>query len=239
MAVLGTEVDRRRHARLGEAPTTAVLFKRDAALGRFVVQNLSAGGVLLTGRQDVEADERVRVFLPLPGREPLVLEGRIARRALAANDLVALAVEFQRPSPGTEDAIQEALVSELTRRATGGAPKVLVLQDSEELCERLRQDLLALGRRVHVARTPLDAVRCLEDPDGGVEAAVVDVSVGDVDGLALMRFLREEYPTVRRILLQGAVRPSVVELMEAASFVHGVVAEPWDTATLEDLLGGT
>ncbi len=238
MAVLDSLADRRRHRRT-DVPLTAVLFRRDAALGRFVVQNLSAGGALLTGRRDVSADERVRVVLPFPGREPLVLDGRVARRASAPNQLVALAIEFRHRSPRTEDAIQEALVSELDRRAHVRAPTVLVIQDGEEICRRLAQDARAFGRPVRIASTPLDAVRWLEDPEAPIDVAFVDVSAGEVDGLALLRFLADEYPTVRRILLQGAVRPSAAELMQTASLVDGVLAEPWDPETLRETLGET
>lgn len=216
---------------------TAVLFQRDATLGRFVVQNLSASGALLTGRRDVDIDQRVRVLLPLPGREPLVLAGRVARRASAPNQLYALAVQFRHRSPLTEDEIQEALVMEMQRRASAASPAVLVVQESGELCGRLRGDLERLGCRVLVATTPLDAVRFVEDPEERVEQVFVDVSVGDLDGLGLMHFMAEEHPTTRRILVQGAVRPSVVELMRAASFVHGVIADPWDGDTLREAVG--
>lgn len=229
-------MERRSHSR-GDLPITAVLFKRNATLGRFVVQNLSAGGALLTGQHDVDVDERVRVVLPLPGREPLVLSGRVVRRASAPNQLCVLGVEFEHRSPRTEDEIQEALVTEIQRRATSSKPAVLVVQDSTHLCARLREDLERLGCRVLVARTPLDAVRLVEDPDQRVEQAFVDVSVGDLDGLALMHFIADEHPSVRRILVQGAVRPSVVELMQAASYVHGVIADPWDPDTLREAVG--
>jgi len=248
MAELGMEntprTERRRYSRANgraatdQLPLTAVLFRRDAALGRFTVQNLSAGGALLTGRRDVAVDERVRVLLPLPGRAPLVVDGKIARRATAGSDLVVLAVQFRHRSPSSEDAIQEALVRELSRRAELETPSVLVVQDSAELSERLRSDLASLGRRVHVATTPLDAIRWLEDPVERVDVAFVDVSAGDVDGLGLMRFLHEEHPTVRRVLVQGAVRPSVADLMETSKVVHRVLAEPWDKTALTEALGG-
>lgn len=216
---------------------TAVVFERERTLGRFVVQNLSAGGALLTGRHDVGRNETVRVLLPLPGREPLVLWGRVVRRASAPNQLHVLGIEFEHPTPTTEDAIQEALVSEIQRRACASKPGVLVVQDSTELCDRLRADLELLGCRVLVATTPLDAVRLIEDPEQRIERVFVDVSVGEVAGLELMHFIAEEHPSVRRILVQGEVRPSVVELMRAASFVHGVIADPWDPETLHRAVG--
>jgi len=234
--VLGRSIERRRHAR-GDLPLTAVLFQRDATLGRFVVQNLSASGALLTGRRDVSTDERVRVLLALPGRDPLVLAGRVARRASAPNQLYALAVQFKHSTPGTEDEIQEALVAEIQRRAVADRPAVLLVQESSDLCQRLRADLEWLGRRVLVATTPLDAVTLIENPDARVEQAFVDVSVGDLDGLELMQYIADEHPSVRRILVQGAVRPSVVELMQAARFVHGVIADPWDVETLREAVG--
>lgn len=239
MAMMGIEVDRRRHTRstAANAPLTAVVFMRDVAVGRFIVQNLSAGGALLTGRRDVPLDERVRVMLPLPGRDPLVVEGRVSRKADAGNDIVALAVQFRHGNPRTEDEIQEALAGELMRISRVERRSALVVQDSAELCTRLAKDLSEMGYHVHLACTPLDVVRVLEDPQIGVEVAFVDVSAGEVDGLALLRFLRDDHPDVRRVLVQGAVRPSVAELMETASFVHRVLAEPWDRGVLGEALG--
>ena len=239
MAVMELEVDRRRHTRsmAADVPLTAVVFMRDVAVGRFVVQNLSAGGVLLTGRRDVPLDERVRVMLPLPGRDPLVVEGRVARRADAGNDIVALAVQFRHRNTRTEDEIHEALAGELMRISRVERRSALVVQDSPELCTRLAKDLSEMGYHVHLARAPLDVVRVLEDPQIGVDVAFIDVSAGEVDGLALLRFLRDDHAGVRRVLVQGAVRPSVAELMETASFVHRVLAEPWDRAVLREALG--
>jgi len=230
-----TEAERRSHSR-ADLPVTAVLFRKNATVGRFVVQNLSAGGALLTGRHEVEVDERVRVVLPLPGREPIVVDGTVVRRGAATAGVVALGVVFRNVSPAAEDAIQESLLTVMDRVDAAELPAVLVVQDDEVQAERLIQDLEALGRRVLAARTPLDAVRWLEDPKENVHAAIVDVCVSEADGLELVSFLHEEHPEIRRVLMQGAVRPSAVELMQVSSFVHAVLLDPWDPDTLEDVL---
>jgi len=227
--------NRRSHERVS-VPTTAVLFQGEAAVGRYVVQNVSAGGALLTGRRTVGPQADVRLLLPLVGDEPMVLGARIKRRAQALNGLVAVAVAFEHESALSETAFREAVLHAGPRSDPEKRPVALVVTDKTNARETLQKALTGLGRQPVVAATPLDAVRVLEDPRLHVDAAFVDVNAAEASGLEILSFIHDEHPRVRRILLQLDIRPSVVDLMRASEFVHASLREPWDEATLGDVL---
>jgi len=229
-----TGVERRQHRR-GALPVAAVLFRKQKAIGRFDVCDLSAGGVMLTGRREVAPDEPVRVLLPLPGREPLVIEGRVVRTSRGPNQTNTLAIRFLS-TVGTRATIQDALDAPPGRCAPPEASAVLVVMDEGHSRDHLVDRIARVGRRALAAPTPLDAVRLLEDLRANIDAVVVDMRVGDLDGVDLMTYLEEEHPGVRRVLLRGELRPSAVGLMQASTFVHAFVADPSDEDALRAAL---
>jgi hypothetical protein len=105
-------IERRAHSR-AELPAAAVLLRVGVDAGRYVVQNLSAAGALLTGDADVAVGSPLELRLEIGGRAPVVVKGRVIRRARTIANLVALAVSFRHRSPDTEDAIQQAVLDAL------------------------------------------------------------------------------------------------------------------------------
>src|SRR5690606_4544460 len=125
------EAERRRFARINLG-ATATLLQRGGQVGRFTVQNLSAGGALLTGASDVARSAPLRVLLELPDGEALTLGARVLRRAKAGG-LVALAVAFRHISAASEDRIQDALLALIDRAHRIEHPAVLVVDASPEV----------------------------------------------------------------------------------------------------------
>ena len=107
-----SSIERRTHRRV-DLPATAVLLRSGVDRGRYIVQNLSAAGALLTGDGDVSPGSPVELRLEMNGRDPVVVHGRIVRRAETVANMVALAVSFRHRSPDTEDAIQQAVLDAL------------------------------------------------------------------------------------------------------------------------------
>jgi len=101
MGQLGTveETGRRaattQRSRVGPGPAkvglraTATLLQKGDIVGRYTVQNLSAGGALLTGAKDVIKASPCRLLLQLPSGESLTVGAHVRRRAVAG-DVVAL-----------------------------------------------------------------------------------------------------------------------------------------------------
>lgn len=189
--------ERRRFERL-DLPATATLVQRGGSVGRFTVQNLSAGGALLTGGHDVRASAPLRVFLELPGREPLTLGAHVKRRVVEGN-LVALAVAFRHISESSEDRIQDALLELIAAAHREEHPAVLVVDPSPAARAELAEAIRSLDRRVVTAEAPLGAMRVLADPNERVDAVVV--RLGD-DGapVELLQHVAESYERVRPIL---------------------------------------
>jgi hypothetical protein len=107
-----TEVVERRHHQRVDVRATAIL-ERGGQRARYLVQNLSAHGALLTGTDDVADATPLDLELELPGRDRVSVRAKVLRRAPAAGDMVALAVAFRHRSPDTEDAIQQAVLEAL------------------------------------------------------------------------------------------------------------------------------
>jgi len=103
----------RRARQRSNVAAMATVVKGETLVGRYVVQNLSAKGALLTGRDGVKEGDGLLVRLELPGVVPLVLSARVVRRATAASDLTAFAVAFRHRSADSEDAIQQVVLEAL------------------------------------------------------------------------------------------------------------------------------
>lgn len=189
--------DRRRFARV-DVPATATLLQRGGSVGRFTVQNLSAGGALLTGGHDVRTSAPLRVLLELPGREPLTLGAHVKRRAVDG-DLVALAVAFRHITESSEDRIQDALLELIAATHRSDHPAVLVVDPSPARRAELAEQIRGYDRRVITAEAPLGALRVLDDPTEHVDAVVVREGEGAAP-VELLTHVADSYARVRPIL---------------------------------------
>jgi len=106
----------RRARQRSAVAAMATVVRGETLVGRYVVQNLSARGALLTGRDGVEEGDGLLVRLELPGQVPLVLSAKVVRRAAAASDLTAFAVAFRHRSADSEDLIHQVVLEALEDR---------------------------------------------------------------------------------------------------------------------------
>ncbi len=206
----------RRGTRRVDLRATATLLQQDVVVGRFTVQNLSAGGALLTGARGVPRSVPLRLVLELPDGVPLSVGARVRRRAQVGN-LVALAVAFEHLTQTSEDQIQDAVLGVLDQRYRDEHPAVLVVDSDEVALGVIRAQLRALGRRSIPCRAPLDAMRMLES-DEPLEAVVARDGVGS--NPELLAWVADTYPGVRSILLveDRCSDPSVAHLEIARCF---------------------
>lgn len=100
--------DRRKHRRAA-VNATAVLLDEGVELGHYLVQNLSAGGALLTGDDGPELGSLLTVLLEIEGQTPFELAGHVIRRKERLGQLSAIAVAFEHESGYTEDLILSAM----------------------------------------------------------------------------------------------------------------------------------
>lgn len=109
---------------------------------------------------------------------------------------------------------------------------VVVVDDSEAVCRALERDLNRLGYQSRSFATPEAAVVYLLDGHNPVERVVVDLKLGEHDGMDLLGFVAKRRPAARRVLFSGMVGPGELGRYRAAGRVHAVMAKPWDRAAL-------
>lgn len=194
-----TRFDRRAHDRVS-LPATATLLQRGDVVGRFTVQNLSAGGALLTGAREVHGVRPLRLVLELPSGERLTVGAHVRRRANVGS-VVALAVAFRHLSQSSEDRIQDAVLEVIDRAYRADHPAVLVVDASEAARLELAARLHEMGYRVVPCAAPLTALQLLEDPEERIRAVLVRDAPGARPGPELLEWVAETFEGVRPILL--------------------------------------
>jgi DNA-binding NarL/FixJ family response regulator len=94
-------------------------------------------------------------------------------------------------------------------RDLGGGVKILCVDDHELFRDGLKSALAALSPEPELleAHTGQQALELLErDPEVGLVS--IDLGLPDWDGLALLRAVRERFPTVAAVVVSASQRPS-------------------------------
>jgi hypothetical protein len=209
-----------------------MVFGCPPAKGAYVVRNVSAGGVLLTGGPLLPVGGRVRVLLRLVGHRDLQLSGRVLRQDIWCCGS-SLAIAFRDVAAEVQDAIQEAVVAALARERD---PSGLVVNSHIGSLAQLASDLNVLGRRPLLAATALDTICWLADPTVRIEVALVERFLPFGEGQDVLRIVARERPSARRILVSPSPEPT-----EASGRVHRpssytIVHRPFDRARLASVL---
>jgi two-component system response regulator PilR (NtrC family) len=76
---------------------------------------------------------------------------------------------------------------------------ILIADDDPELGDMLRDDLLEYGYNVRVVDNGLDAIAQLKKNQ--YKLAIVDIRMPKVDGFGVLKFIKEEMPAVKIIML--------------------------------------
>jgi CheY-like chemotaxis protein len=215
--------DRRRFRRtLTEA--TASLFNQGTYLGRYRVQNLSAGGALVTG-PDVTGPSRVRVLMDLPtGR--LSVDADIIRLPDDDPRGPLVAVQFDHdPARETEDKIQNAVLHELElTQATRG---ILVVDDFDPIRRALDMQLRQWGYYPILATCAEEALEHLDRSSVVFDAALLDIDLVGESGWDLAAHLAESHPEIRRIVMSGRYIEGQLQLGAEQGLADATLTKPW------------
>jgi hypothetical protein len=233
------DIGEQRRLRRGAPSATAFLSVAGRRLaGPYLVNNLSAGGALLSGIEPLPIGTSLHLDLRLPGRRPIAIAGAVVRTQGSAGDgSVSFAVAFRDVGPDIHGVIQQAVTEALERSRAIAVPVVLALSHPPREPGALERHMETLGRRLRCASTPLDALRWLQDPHAGVEAALVGLTFGRASGFEVLTFLAAHFPEVRRVLVAPAVDTAKLERDRAFCHVHAILVEPWNREQLETALG--
>jgi CheY-like chemotaxis protein len=232
---MAPQVERRRHARV-DVEATAIVCRGDVFVGNYLVTQMSAGGAVLAGEPQLGIGERLRVLLRWPSRMFLALDADVVRHPGSRGEEAAVAVAFRNVPAALEDRIQSGLLSRLDASDPSRRRAVLIVDDCPAVLRALDRELRTLGHRTVCAETPREARKRLRALGDSIDVALVDLFLGEGDGLDLLSYVGAHHPEVRRVLMSGQASPAQLTLATAWQKADAVLCKPWSREKLAGVL---
>ena len=91
-------------------------------------------------------------------------------------------------------------------------PRTLVVDDEVSIRNLLRSLLESAGHQVLLCASGQEAVRALEDEECTLDLMVVDIGLGDMSGLDVVKTCRRTRPCLAVIVISGYLSQDSVEL---------------------------
>lgn len=111
--------------------------------------------------------------------------------------------------------------------------EVLVLDDEEIVCARLKPALEKDGYRVETFTDSRKAMQRLEEKF--FDIVVTDLRMADLDGMELFRRVKDRWPATKVIIISGFATVDVTrEAFQAG--VRDVIAKPFKIGQLKELI---
>lgn len=111
--------------------------------------------------------------------------------------------------------------------------KILVLDDEPIVCARLKPSLEKDGYRIETFTDSQSAMQRLEAEC--FDIVVTDFKMPGMDGMDLLKFIRQKWPRTRVIIISGFATVDVTrEAFQAG--VQDVIAKPFKIGQLKDLI---
>jgi DNA-binding NtrC family response regulator len=108
--------------------------------------------------------------------------------------------------------------------------RILVVDDEPTMADSLKQNLIEEGYSVDTAATGAEAIELFDQ--GGHHLAICDLQLPDIDGLEVMRHIKDARPTTEVIVVTGhGSVPKAVEATKAGAF--DFVDKPFDFEELQ------
>jgi len=179
----------------------AVLFQRGDRVGQYTLQNISAGGAMVSGDRKLRPGHLVHLLIDLDtGEEMMSLTGSI-RRVRGENGGVALAIAFPILSPDQEDAIHNAVLRALVRRdALTAQLPLLVFEPRRRVREEIESEIRSFGFPVSGVDSLAAAVRELESEETEYAGLIVHSATHDAPSMDVIEFFTKS-DDLRTIIL--------------------------------------
>ena len=167
----------------------AVLFQRGDHVGQYTLENISAGGAMVSGDRDLRPGHLVHLLIDLErGEETMSLTGSV-RRVRDHNDGVGLAIAFPVLSADQEDAIHNAVLRALLRRnAEAARLPLLVFEPRRRVREEIESEIRSFGLPVSSVDSLADAVRELENEETEYAGLVIHSVTHDPRSMEVVEF---------------------------------------------------
>jgi two-component system cell cycle sensor histidine kinase/response regulator CckA len=137
-----------------------------------------------------------------------------------------------------EPGVETVAVAAATPTLRGQGEGVLLVDDEPFVLEAAREALEQLGYRVFTATNGQEALRCLEAYVEEIRVVVTDLVMPEMDGLALIRKIRERWPALPVIASSGlhGSRAEAARQIGARAFLHKPYTVEKLGALLHDVL---
>jgi hypothetical protein len=227
--------DRRSNHRV-DLDGRAVLFQRGDRVGQYTLENISAGGAMVSGDRNLRPGHLVHLLIDLDtGEETMSLTGSV-RRARDNDNGVGLAISFPVMSADQEDAIHNAVLRALLRReAVAAQLPILVFEPRRRVREEIESEIRSFGLPVSGVGSLAEAVRELEDEETEYAGLVIHSATHDARSMEVVEFFTRS-EDLRTIILpepDGALH----ELAERLAKLPQVkVPRVWSRAELRRAL---
>lgn len=217
-----------------------MLFQRGDRVGQYTLQNISAGGALVSGERDLRPGHLVHVLVDFERGDGLMsLTGAVRRVREHPDDDgngVGLAIAFPVLSPDQEDAIHDAVLRALLHRESDQARRpLLVFEPRRRVREEIESEIRSFGRSVVSAETLAEAVSELENDDTEYAALVIHSVTHDPRAMDVVEFFtrNEGLPTV---ILPDPAGVLTERAKRLASLPHVDVPKVWSRSELRRAL---
>jgi CheY-like chemotaxis protein len=184
----------------------------------------------LTGGPELAIGESSSLSLHVAGVHLVDLRAEAIRHTPTKGTAVA----FRDVRALDEDMIQQAVLGALEAFRRGDCPArhVLVVDDSQAICKTLQRELGDLGHHVACAWTLDQAAAKINDPYVRFDIAIVDLSVGALEGLELLKTISATHPGVHRVLMSGRVSHDQLKLAQVMGKADVILPKPWTRRAL-------
>jgi hypothetical protein len=194
------ERDRRLNHRV-DLDGRAVLFQRGDHVGQYTLENISAGGAMVSGERDLRPGHLVHLLIDLEtGEDTMSLTGSV-RRVRDKSNGVGLAIAFPVLSADQEDAIHNAVLRALLRRDgdTSHLP-LLVFEPRRRVREEIESEIRSFGLPVSGVDSLADAVRELENEETQYAGLIIHSVTHDARAMDVVEFFTRS-DNLRTIIL--------------------------------------
>lgn len=214
----------------------AVLFQRGDHVGQYTLENISAGGAMVSGDRNLRPGHLVHLLIELAtGEETLSLTGSV-RRARNGTNGVGLAIAFPILSADQEDAIQNAVLRALLRREAGAQHlPLLVFEPRRRVREEIESEIRSFGFTVSGVDSLDDAVRELEDEETEYAGLVIHSVTHDPQSMDVIEFLTRS-ENLRTIILPEPNGALCERAERLAKLAHVRVPQIWSRSELRRAL---
>jgi hypothetical protein len=179
----------------------AVLFQRGNHVGQYTLENISAGGAMVSGERDLRPGHLVHLLIDLEtGEDAMSLTGSV-RRVRDKTNGVGLAIAFPVLSADQEDAIHNAVLRALLRRdADTSHLPFLVFEPRRRVREEIESEIRSFGLPVSGVDSLADAVRELENEDTQYAGLIIHSVTHDARSMEVVEFFTKS-ENLRTIIL--------------------------------------